>query len=138
MSEKEKFSLTFQCENCKKHFPISIDMAPNAIAHKKEFVVNGKSIFLTYYDCPECGKRHFVQIDDTKSMQDLVKIKQQFVAFAIARKKGKVITKKKSEKFKKARQDLSAHRINLMKEFTGKTIVDETGKEYELRFSVWA
>lgn len=134
---KESLNLMFQCENCKKHFPISIDEAPNSINHKKEFEVNGQSIFLTYYDCPDCGKRHFVQIDDVKSLQELTKIKQQFVAFAVARKKGNSIPRKKSEKFKKARQDLSIYRTNLMKEFTGKTITDESGNVYELRFSVW-
>ncbi len=134
---KESLNLMFQCENCKKRFPISIDEAPNSINHKKEFEVNGQSIFLTYYDCPDCGKRHFVQIDDVKSLQELTKIKQQFVAFAVARKKGKSIPRKKSEKFKKARQDLSFYRTNLMKEFTGKTITDESGNVYELRFSVW-
>ena len=133
----DKFNLMFQCENCKKHFPISVDEAPNSINHKKEFKVKGQSIFLTYYDCPECGKRHFVQIDDVKSLQELAKIKKQFVVFAIARKKGKSISRKQSDKFKKARQDLSIYRTNLMKVFTGETIIDETGNKYELRFSIW-
>lgn len=133
----ESINVMFQCENCKKHFPISIDEAPNSITHKKEFEVNGQSIFLTYYDCPECGKRHFVQIDDVKSLQELTKIKKQFVAFAVARKKGKSISRKQSDKFKKARQDLSIYRTNLMKEFTGKMITDVTGNTYELRFSIW-
>lgn len=133
----ENFNLMFQCEECKKQFPISVDEAPNSINHKKEFEVNGQSIFLTYYDCPECNKRHFVQIDDVKSLQELTKIKKQFVSFAVSRKKGKTISRKQSERFKKARQDLSEYRTNLMKEFTGKTIVDVTGIEYELRFSIW-
>lgn len=134
----DDFNLTFQCECCKKHFPISINEAPNSINHKKEFKINGKSIFLTYYDCPDCKKRHFVQIDDINTIQELTKIKKQFVAFAIARKEGKSISKNQSEKFKKARKNLSSYRTSLMKEFTGKIIVDENGIEHELRFSVWS
>ena len=52
------------------------------------------------------------------------------------RQKGKNISKKQSDKFKKSRQHLSDYRMNLMKEFTGKTAIDVTGIEYTLRFSI--
>lgn len=132
------FNLMFECEDCKQKFPVSQDQAPNSLTHKKEFVSNGQSIFLTYYDCPHCGKRHFVQIDDKSSLQELVRITTEFRTLMVKRKKGKTISKKQSDKFKKSRQHLSDYRTNLMKEFTGKIAVDETGTEYTLRFSVWA
>lgn len=132
-----KLNLMFECESCKQKFPVSQDQAPNSLTHKKEFNVNGQSIFLTYYDCPHCHNRHFVQIDDTSSLQELARITTEFRALMVKRQKGKTISKKQSDKFKKARQHLSVYRTNLMKEFTGKTVIDESGIEYILRFSVW-
>ena len=132
----EQFKLMFECKDCKKKFPVTQDQAPNSLSHKKEFISDGQSIFLTYYDCPYCGKRHFVQIDDTSSMQELVGVTNEFKSLMVKRQKGKTISKKQSDKFKKSRQHLSDYRMNLMKEFTGKIAVDETGAEYTLRFSI--
>lgn len=132
----EQFKLMFECEDCKQKFPVTQDQAPNSLTHKKEYKSNGQSIFLTYYDCPNCGRRHFVQIDDASSLQELVRVMNEFKSLAVKRQKGKTISKKQSDKFKKSRQYLSDYRTNLMKEFTGKTAVDETGAEYTLRFSI--
>ena len=52
------------CQGCGNKFTVNRDTA----IFKKEFMVNGQSIFLTYYDCPECGRRHYVQIDNTRSL----------------------------------------------------------------------
>ena len=131
-----KLNLMFECEDCKQKFPVTQDQAPNSLTHKKEYKSNGQSIFLTYYDCPNCGRRHFVQIDDISSLQELVRVTNEFKSLAVKRQKGKTISKKQSDKFKKSRQHLSDYRINLMKEFTGKIAVDETGAEYTLRFSI--
>ena len=131
-----KLNLMFECEDCKQKFPVTQDQAPNSLTHKKEYKSNGQSIFLTYYDCPNCGRRHFVQIDDVSSLQELVRVTNEFKSLAIKRQKGKTISKKQSDKFKKSRQHLSDYRINLMKEFTGKIAADETGAEYTLRFSI--
>lgn len=131
-----KLNLMFECEDCKQKFPVTQDQAPNSLTHKKEYKSNGQSIFLTYYDCPNCGRRHFVQIDDVSSLQELARVTNEFKSLAIKRQKGKTISKKQSDKFKKSRQHLSDYRINLMKEFTGKIAVNETGAEYTLRFSI--
>ena len=132
----EQLKLMFECEDCKQKFSVSQDQAPNSLTHKKEYKSNGQSIFLTYYDCPNCGRRHFVQIDDVSSLQELVRVTNEFKSLAVKRQKGKTISKKQSDKFKKSRQHLSDYRINLMKEFTGKIAADETGVEYTLRFSI--
>ena len=135
--DRETMSLLVECEGCKEKFRIIAGNAVNAVTHKKEFNVNGQSIFLTYYDCPNCGKRHFVQIDDAKSKQMLVGVSIKFAKLAAAKKKGKAIPKKQSERFKKTRQNLSDYRTTLMKEFTGKLVHDsEAGTDFELRFSV--
>lgn len=128
----EGLSMMAHCEKCEKMFEVN-----GANVKNREFNINGQSISLTYYDCPNCNHRHFVQIDDTKSKQMLVGVSVTFAKFAAAKKKGKTISKKQSERFKKARQNLSDYRTALMKEFTGKLVYDsETGTEFELRFSV--
>lgn len=135
--DRETMSLLVECEDCKTKFRISAGEVVNAVTHKKEFNVNGQSIFLTYYDCPSCGRCHYVQIDDKTSLNKLREVSQQFVKLSVAKKKGKDIPQKQSAKFKKARQNLSDYRMNLMKEYTGKLIHDnETDSDFELRFSV--
>lgn len=136
MNANKSFALLFECENCKKRFPVTGDQAPNSLTHKKEFKVNEQSIFLTYYDCPHCGKRHFVQIDDATSLEELKSVTEQFIKLAAKRQNNKKIYKKQSDDFKKARQHLADYRMNLMKEFTGKTAISEIGIEYVLRFSI--
>lgn len=131
-----KLNLMLECESCKQKFPVSQDKAPNSLTHKKEFKTeNGQSIFLTYYDCPHCGRRHFVQIDDANSLQELVRVTNEFKSLAVKRQKGKTISKKQSDKFKKARQHLSDYRSNLRKKYTNKAVADTDGIRYILRFS---
>lgn len=134
----EQFKLMFECEDCKERFPITQDEAPNSLNHKKEFTVNGKSIFLTYYDCPSCGRRHFVQIDDATSLYELSEVRKMFIKLSIMMREGEEIPRKQSAKFKKARQHLSDYRMKLMKEYTGKLIRNnETESDCVLRFSIW-
>ena len=66
MSEinRERMSLMVECEDCKQKFEIASSEAAHSVTHKKEFNVNGQSIFLTYYDCPKCGRRNYVKIDE--------------------------------------------------------------------------
>lgn len=133
----EQFKLMFECEDCKEKFPVTQDQAPNSLTHKKEFISNGQSIFLTYYDCPHCGKRHFVQIDDDYSLAMLDSVKKTFVKFTYRRKKGKRISKKENSKFVEARADLGKYRMNLMKTYSGKVAYDkENLTQCVLRFSV--
>lgn len=128
----EGLNIMARCEDCEKMFEVN-----NHNIKNREFEVNGRSIFLTYYDCPSCGRRHFVQIDDVKSKQMLVGMSVKFAKLAAMKNKGKIIPKKQSERFKKTRQDLSDYRMTLMKEFTGKLVHDsEAGTDFELRFSV--
>lgn len=133
-----------ECEACKYRFEFYAGDNPGEgnsvkayVNYRKEFNVNGKSIFLTYYDCPNCGRRHFVQIDDATSLEKFEKVKGMFIKLAIMKHKGKEVPKNQSDKFKKARQDLSDYRMKLMKEYTGKLIRNnETESDFELRFSI--
>ena len=135
--ENNKMMLMVECEDCHHKFGVGQEAAPNDIQHKRKYEVNGQSIFLTYYDCPKCGRRHYVQIDDATSLNKLKQVSRQFVKLAVLKKKDKEIPQKQSAKFKKARQNLSDYRMNLMKEYTGKLLHDnETDSDFVLRFSV--
>ena len=135
--ENNKMMLMVECEDCHHKFGVGQEAAPNDIQHKRKYEVNGQSIFLTYYDCPKCGRRHYVQIDDATSLNKLKEVSRQFVKLAVLKKKDKEIPQKQSAKFKKARQNLSDYRMNLMKEYTGKLLHDnETDSDFVLRFSV--
>ena len=132
--EKGNPLMLVECEDCKAKFELG---DTSLVKHKEEFKVEGKSIFLTYYDCPKCGRRHFVQIDNYISLSKLNDVKNQFVRLAIAKKKGKEISQKQSARFKNARKDLSDYRMKLMKQYSNKFVYNnETHTTFELRFSI--
>lgn len=121
-------------EKCKKCNEL---LVLNDVLTNKNFMKDGKSICLTYYDCPKCGERYFVQIDDETSLSMLDSIKKTFIKLAYRKKCGKKVSKKENTKFAEARADLGKYRTNLMKIYTGKTVYDEeSSKEYVLRFFV--
>ena len=69
----------------------------NDILQNQNFMKDGKSIRLTYFDCPKCGERCFVQIDDDTSLAMLDSVKKTFVKLAFKKKQGKRISKKRKQ-----------------------------------------
>ena len=134
--ENNKMQLMVECEECKEKFAVNSGQGPNSLENKKKYEIEGQSIFLTYYDCPSCGRRHFVQIDDEASLRILREVTSQFTKLAAKRKQGNEIPKRHTEKFNKSRKHLSNYRLGLMKKYTGKVIFDEVGSKYVLRFSI--
>lgn len=133
--KKNGLSVLAECRGCGNKFEVS--RSSGTTTFKREFKSDGRSIFLTYYDCPKCGKRHYVQIDDKKSSEMLKDVSRLFTRSAVAAKKGKSIPSKQRAKFKKNKQHLSDYRMTLMKEWTGKVLHDEqTGCDFVLEFSV--
>lgn len=128
-------SLMVECEECKEKFGVAPEAS--SVTYKREFRVVGRSIYLTYYDCPKCGRRHFVQIDDEKSLELLKVNEKQFVHNATIKTRGLKLRKKKVDQYKDTQKHLANYRRELMEEFTGKKIYDdEKGSSFELRFSV--
>lgn len=128
-------SLLVECEDCRDKFEIN---SKNGTMHfKRKYEINGQTIFLSYYDCPKCNRRHYAQIDSTKTLNEMREIEHQIAKLAAAKKKGKMVPQKQSAKFKKSREHLTQSRNELMKQYTGKLIHDsETDTDFELRFSV--
>lgn len=124
--------LLVECEGCREKFSVT----GNDVI-KREFEIEEQSIWLTYYDCPKCGKRHFVQIDDKRSNDILKTNLDQFTHNAALKTRGMKLRKKKVDQYKKTQLQLSRHRLGLMKTYQGKMILDPIDKtESELRFSV--
>lgn len=120
------------CQRCKEAFSVSEEN----LVYQKEFMYDGQSIFLTYFDCPKCGRRHFVQIDDQKSKELLERCKRDFVSLSIAKRKGQFNKKNRKKKFDAERKYLSEFRNKLAKEYSGRQVVDlETGNTFVLLFS---
>lgn len=135
--ENNKMMLMVECEDCYHKFGVGQEAAPNDIQHKRKYEVNGQSIYLTYYDCPKCGRRHFVQIDSNYTLDILKNVTKQFAKLSAMKRQGKHIPQKQSDKFKRARQHLAESRTNLMKKYTGVSVHDEaTDSDFVLRFSV--
>lgn len=129
----EGLAVVAECEDCKEKFTVDNSSA----VFKKEYTVNGQSIFLTYYDCPKCGRRHYVQIDNAKSIEVLKDVTRQMTRLMVLRRRGKNVPQKQLAKFKKTRGHLAQIRTELMKQYTGKLVYDgETDTKFRLEFSV--
>lgn len=125
----------FECESCSNKFYLGNDGVK--INYDVPFkTIDGRSIFITYYDCPECGRRHYVQVDNVRTNQ--IK-KEAFIMFRKLSKKrlsDKDIPVQQNEKFKKLNKKLEDYRFNLKKEFNNQMVVSTDGKEVELHFSM--
>lgn len=123
----------FECENC----GIKFRLGPDAVEIKYEVPYKTKdrrSIFITYYDCPKCDRRHYVQIDDVHSNQMKKEVSMMFRKLSKKRLNYEDIPKKQNEKFKKLNEKLENYRFELKKEFNGQIILDSDDKEVEVHF----
>lgn len=125
----------FQCEDCGIKFRLgkyAFDVSYNS----KYTAKDGRLIWLTYYDCPKCGKRHYVQIDDVRSNQMKKEVTVMFCRLSKKRLNFKDIPKSQNEKFKKLNKLLEDYRFGLKKEFNGQKLFNENGEEVEVYFSM--
>lgn len=110
-------SIVRQCTNCKG----LVEISSSDLNKIKIDIKSGKSIWLTYFDCPFCSKTHFVQIDDVRTNNLLAEMGKVFASFIKARKYGHK-TKKQSAKYHSINRDLNEIRKDLQKEYSGMTV----------------
>lgn len=136
--KSNSIELTFECEKCKKHFKVSRNDGAESILQKKGFLnKKGESIFLTYFDCPFCKNRVYVQIDDIKSMNMLKEEKRLFIKLCAKKRKGKEIPQSQSDKLKKMQNDLSNYRNKLMSLYNDRLIHDDDNDtDFVLKFTI--
>lgn len=125
----------FQCEDCQTRFYIGKDDVElhYGVHHKLK---DGRSMWLTYYDCPKCDRRHYVQVDDTHSNQMKKETSLLFRKLAKKRADYRDIPKKQNDKFKKLNSQLETYRFELKKELDGQVFISDDGKEVEVHFSM--
>lgn len=126
--------LKCKCKKCKRDILVNNEN----VVHEKEFLDKDKqSVYITYFDCPFCQERHYVQIDNGSTIvikRDNVKV---FKKLSRLRSYNKPIPKQQSEKFKKLRYVLEHEREKLMEQYEGILVTDtETGKDVKLSFTV--
>lgn len=126
----------FECEDCGLKFYLGKDGV--VVRYEVPFIVkkDGRSIFVTYYDCPECDRRHYVQIDDACSNQMKKETSMMFRKLSKKRINFEDIPKKQNEKFKKLNKKLEDYRFELKKELNNQIIISENGSEIEVHFSM--
>jgi transcription elongation factor Elf1 len=118
------------CQECGHSFELNSSLV------KKEMVeVKGDKLWLTYFNCPRCNKRHFVQVDNAETNGLLVDITKQMASISKSVKQGKSV-KKKSGKYAEASRYLDITRNQLMRELTGeKVYVKSMNQSIVLEFS---
>ena len=123
-----------ECKKCKSVFTIG----PSNITFDKMYEdENGRSIFLTYFDCPDCQERHYVQVDNQHSREVKKKTQRMFAQLSVMKNKNKPIPKQQQNKFNRLRKDLNDRRFELMKQYDGSIVTDtETGDKIKLNFTI--
>lgn len=125
----------FECEDCGTKFYLGNNGVE--VKYGVPFKIkDGRSIFVTYYDCPKCDRRHYVQVDDTHSNQMKKETSAMFRKLSKKRINFKDIPKNQNEKFKKLNKKLEDYRFELKKELNNQVIIAEDGSEVEVHFSM--
>lgn len=130
----EGLKVNIECKSCKNAFEVSNE---NTIFEKMFIDKNGHSIFLTYFDCPSCKERHYVQIDNQKTIELKKKTIRMFAKFSVLKSNNHYISKQQQNKFKSLRKNLNNRRLELMKQYEDEIVTDtETGGTVILHFTI--
>lgn len=125
----------FKCEDCESTFYIGNEGVK--VEYGLPFKTKeGRSIFITYYDCPKCGRRHYVQVDDVRSVEMKKEVSMRFKRLSKKRLDFKDIPKSQNERFKKLNRKLEDYRFELKKKFNNQVLIDNEGLEVEVHFSM--
>ena len=93
-----------------------------------------------YFDCPQCGKRHFVQIDNDESLIALGNTKRLVKELSYSLANGRHLSDKQKNKKKKkidsAKDRLSNLRLGLMKKYNGEMLYYPDGKSFVISFTI--
>lgn len=136
MPEEVTQGLNFkvECKDCKTLIDITRQRTTFNALHKAK---DGQSILLTYFDCPVCQARHYVQADNRQTSELRKSVSMLGLKAIKARKTGKAIPEKQRDKFKRQEAKLKSLRNELMKKWEGSTVTNTlTGEELELHFTI--
>ena len=136
-----KLNVKGTCPECKHTFYVYNEVPSNennlneSKLQSEWLTINGKSYRLTWYDCPSCGCRIFVQGDDWRTERLLRKCIETVAKMKDKRSHRFDNAKKQSEYLKKLRKDLAESRKRVENEVSGKSIIDRiTGNKHLVVF----
>ena len=117
----DAISVSMNCQKCNKLVKLTSDV----MVYNKQFkTVDGQKVLLTYFDCPSCGTRHFVQADDgytSKLRSQATKLAVKMIA---AKARGKQLPKKQQDKYNKQQRMLNESRRKLNDQLEGRVVFD--------------
>lgn len=123
-----------ECKDCKSVIDVTKQTTTFNVLHKTK---SGQAILLTYFDCPVCKARHYVQIDDRHTSELKKSVLQQATRMFAKKHKGKAVPESQRIRFNKQKDKLTMLRNELMKKYEGETVTNTiTGEEVELHFTI--
>ena len=127
-------STTVECNHCKHRFQIN---GQTIVSERQCRGNDGKLIYITYFDCPKCKERYYVQVDDQESIVQKNKCLVSFRSLAKLKIAKKKISKQQQDKFNKYREALKDMRFELMKQYNKTDVTDTiTGEKMFVEFTV--
>lgn len=125
--------LVIKCSKC--GFANNVTQDSVLIKHKVPVKCDGDTIYLTYFDCKECGNRHYVQVDNDETLEDYNRCYKYMVKLSLSNRKRQPISKKDADRFKNLRAKLNAKRLDLMVKYDGKIIYNDNASSV-LKFTI--
>lgn len=125
-------SVKASCEKCNEVFDV------NALSVKEEQVVileDGKELTITYYECPKCGFKHMVQLDDENTKHLLNEVKKMIKSIAVRKRRGKSVKLLKN-KYEKLNLDLNNMRNSLNVQYQGKHFEVHVANDMIIKYEV--
>lgn len=113
------------CENCS----FKIKLNSSTVETTTFMTHDGKIVYIIWYKCPECGRKHYIQIDDDNSRRLLEYSKEALKHAMVYNSKNQTPPKKIKQRLEKARKKLSNARLELMKEYNDTIFKDVQSKE---------
>ena len=121
-------NIKFKCSKCKSL--IDVHQRKDYIYKIKCITDEGKDVWITYIDCPECRHRHYVQVDDVET--NGIKNNCLSVMSSILKKSinGKEIPPQQQHKYKKLNKKLNELRSELILKVIGKALIGSDGNKF--------
>lgn len=117
-----------ECKECSQRFFIvdscDVNSPFESELHSEWLSVDFKSVKLTWYECPACGARHYVQADDWRTERIEAKCKDVVTRMADKSTHRFDNRRKLSEYLAKLQNDLASSRKRVENEVNGKQIMD--------------
>lgn len=123
-------NVLYRCNDCKSTIDLSI------VEIKKQiFKFEGRqSMWLTHFDCPNCKKTIFCQIDNAETNAILQELTTLIARIARYRKRGQTIPQKLQSKYNRNSKKLNSLRSELLRTYNNQWFEDENKHSIKVRF----